>query len=166
MKFGLMVIDLQKAWYEGASKASMDSACEYINGILPAFRSAALPVVWVQHREDGEGASPGEPGFDFIDALKPLEGEFRITKTYGNSFNKTDCARILRERGVDTVVITGYCAEYCVLSTCRGAEDQDFLPVILRGAIASGSEENRRFVESVSDVISYEVLARLLKDSR
>ena len=65
--------------------------------------------------------------------------------------------------GVDTVIITGFCAEYCVLATYRGAEDLDLTPVLLRGALASGSLENIAFVESVSDVISYGALKRVLE---
>ncbi len=164
MKLGLMVIDLQKAFYRGEAAASMDAACEYINAVLPLFRAAKLPIVWVQHTDPDDGVVPGAPGFDFIDTLEPLPGEHRVHKTYGNSFNKTDCARILREAGVDTVIITGYRAENCVLSTCRGAADLDFLPVILRGAIASGNAENKRFVEGVTDIVSYSMLAKLLGD--
>jgi len=58
---------------------------------------------------------------------------------------------------------TGFCAEYCVLATYRGAEDLDLTPVLLRGALASGSLENIAFVESVSDVISYGALKRVLE---
>jgi nicotinamidase-related amidase len=164
MKLGLMIIDLQKAYYEGESKASMDGACEYINAVLPLFRKAGLPVLWVQHVSDEDGVVPGAEGFELIDALKPLEVEHRIHKTYGNSFNKTECAALLREQGVDTVVITGYCAEHCVLSSYRGAADQDFLPVILRNGIASGSAENKRFVENISNVLCYAFLKKMLED--
>ena len=162
MKLGLLVIDLQKAYYRGEAAASMDAACEYINEVLPRFREAGAPVVWVQHRDDGQGVVPGAPGFEFVDKLQPLPGEHRIVKTYGNSFNKTDCAEWLRKAGVDTVVVTGYCAENCVLSTCRGAEDLDFLPVILRNGIASRNARNKAFVESITEIVSYEFLERIL----
>ena len=102
------------------------------------------------------------PGFEIIDGLKPLENEPRITKEYNNSFNKTDCKAIMDAHKVDTVIVTGYCAEYCVLSTCRGAKDLDLASVILRGGIASGIEQNIGFVERISDVISYGALQKAL----
>jgi len=164
MKLALMVIDLQKAFYRGEAAASMNAACEYINAVLPLFRAAKLPIVWVQHIDAEDGVVPGAPGFEFIDKLEPLPDEHGVHKTHGNSFAGTDCDRTLREAGVDTVIITGYRAENCVLSTCRGAEDHGYLPVILRGAIASGNAENIRFVESVTDIVSYSMLAKLLAD--
>ena len=85
-----------------------------------------------------------------------------IHKTYGNAFNKTPLQNKLQELGVDTVIITGYCAEYCVLSTCRGAKDLDLTPIILRGALASDIPENIKFVESINDVISYGALKTVL----
>jgi nicotinamidase-related amidase len=164
MRLGLMIIDLQKAYYEGESRASMDAACEYINAVLPLFRKAGLPVLWVQDISEEDGVVPGAEGFELIESLKPLEGEHRVHKNYGNAFNKTESAALLRASGVDTVVISGYCAEHCVLSTYRGALDLDFLPVILRDSIASGKAENKRFVESISDVVSYAFLKKMLED--
>jgi hypothetical protein len=49
-----------------------------------------------------------------------------------------------------------------VLSTYRGAQDLDLTPIILRGSLASGSLENIKFVESISDIISYGVLKKVL----
>jgi nicotinamidase-related amidase len=158
----LMVIDLQKAYRNQRNGEAMDQACEYINAVLPLFRKAGLPVVWVQNREADEGVVPGSEGFEFVDALRPEEGEPRIVKDYGNSFNKTGLAEIMRGRAIDTVLLTGYCAEHCVLSTYRGAQDLDLTPVLLKNAIASDERENALFVEKISNIMSYQVLRRML----
>lgn len=158
-----MIIDLQKAYYEGDAKVSMDNACEYINAVLPMFRQANSPILWVQDADEDDGVVPGVPEFDLIEGLEPLENEYRITKKYSNSFNKTRCAEILKEHDVNLVVITGYCAEYCVLATYKGALDYDLTPVILRNGIASFKEKNIGFVEDISEIISYQVLSKLLE---
>jgi len=88
--------------------------------------------------------------------------DLHVVKTYGNSFTKTGLAEKLRELGVDTVIITGFCAEFCVLSTCRGALDHDFTPIILKGSLASDNQEHIRFVEEISETISYGALKTLL----
>jgi nicotinamidase-related amidase len=163
MKPALMIIDMQKAYHTGASAQSMDAACEYINAAATLFRKNGLPVLWIQNKDEYDQALPGLPGFELIEALKPLENEPRIVKEYGNSFNKTDCKKILDSHGVDTVIVTGYCAEYCVLSTSRGAKDLDLASIILRGALASGVEENIGFVERISDLISYGALMMALR---
>jgi nicotinamidase-related amidase len=94
--------------------------------------------------------------------LNILPSDLHIHKTYGNSFTKTPLAEELRKRDVDTVIVTGFCAEYCVLSAYRGAEDLDLRPIILMGSIASGVPENIKFVESISDVVSYGALRKML----
>jgi nicotinamidase-related amidase len=63
---------------------------------------------------------------------------------------------------VDTVIITGYCAEFCVLSTYRGAQNIDLTPILLIGALASGEPKNIRFVESISQVISFGALRKFM----
>jgi nicotinamidase-related amidase len=105
---------------------------------------------------------PGEDGFELPDQLNILDSDLHIRKTYGNSFNKTPLEDEVRKLGVDTVIITGFCAEYCVLSTYRGTGDLDLTPIILRGSLASGSPENIKFVESISDIISYGALKKVL----
>jgi len=163
MKLALMIIDLQKAYYVDDSKKSMDSACEYINAVIPLFRKKKLPIFWIQDVEDEDGVVPGSEKFDLIDCLKPEKDEYRIHKKYGNSFNKTKCTEILKEENIDTVIITGYCAENCVLSTYRGALDHDLTPVILKNGIASGNQDNLKFVEDISDIISYNMIKKLLE---
>ena len=105
---------------------------------------------------------PGEDAFALPEHLNILSSDLHIHKTYGNAFAKTALEEELRKLGVDTVVITGFCAEYCVLSTCRGAADLDLSPILLRGSLASGAPENIGFVERVNEVVSYGALEKML----
>jgi nicotinamidase-related amidase len=164
MKPALLVVDVQKEFFNISPTAaqSLKDAIEYINAALALFRKKDLPVICVQHVDEEERLVPGEEGFELPAELAVLPSDLHIHKTYGNSFNKTSLAEELRNLGVDTVIITGFCAEDCVLSTYRGAEDLDLTPIILRGSLASGNLKNIRFVESISDLISYGVLAKLL----
>lgn len=162
MKLGLMIIDMQKEYYQGGALSQMDRAVEYINAVIPLFVAKNLPIIWVQDVDEGDGVVPGAEGFEFIDSLTPPENAIRIHKYYGNSFNKTDCDKILKEYGIDTVVMTGFCAEYCVLSTYRGAKDLDYFPVILKNGIASTEESHKEFVENISETITYGMLKKML----
>jgi nicotinamidase-related amidase len=163
MKPALLIVDMQKAFHTGPAVASMDAACEYINAAAALFRKRGLPVVWIQNKDEYDKALPGLPGFDIVDGLKPLDTEPRVTKEYSNSFTKTDCKKILDSHGVDTVIVTGYAAEHCVLSTCRGARDLDLFSILLRGGLASSVPEDIGFVERISDVMSYGALLSALK---
>jgi nicotinamidase-related amidase len=165
MNPALLVIDVQKEFFKFSETTaqSLKSAIEYINAAIALFRERGLPVVCIQHLDEEEKLVPGEEGFDLPEEMDILPSDLCIHKTYGNAFTKTSLADKLRELGVDTVIVTGFCAEYCVLSTCRGAEDVDLTPIILRGSLASDVPENIRFVESISNVVSYGALKKFLE---
>jgi nicotinamidase-related amidase len=164
VKAALLVIDVQKAFLEldPTTARSLKDAIEYINAAIALFRERQLPVICVQHVDAENKLVPGEEGFELPEELHVLPSDLHIHKTYGNAFNKTALAVELRGLGVDTVIITGFCAEYCVLSTCRGAQDLDLTPVILRGSLASSNLENIQFVENINDVVSYGALKKVL----
>jgi len=166
MNLALMIIDMQKAYYAGPTIAQMDAAAEYINWLIPKFEEKGLPVIWVYNVDEEDGAVPGKDVFEFIDLLKPAEAHIKIHKRYGNSFNKTDLDAVLKSLGVDTIVLTGFCAEFCVLSTYRGAKDLDYFPVILKSGIASTKEESKQFVENISEAVTAGMLARMLGEVR
>jgi nicotinamidase-related amidase len=165
MKPALLVVDVQKEFFKfGPTTAqSLNDAIEYINAAIALFRDKNLPVICVQHIDEEENLVPGEEGFGLPEELDILPSDLHIHKTYGNSFNKTSLEDDLGDLGADTVIITGFSAEYCVLSTYRGAEDLDLTPIILRGALASDKRENIKFVESISNIISYGVLKKMLE---
>jgi nicotinamidase-related amidase len=164
MKPALLVIDVQKAFFSDPVAArTLPPAIEYINAAIALFRAKDLPVICVQQVEPEDRLVPGEEGFDTPESLNIVPTDVSIYKTYGNAFRKTPLEDTLRKLGVDTVIVTGFCAEYCVLSTCRGAKDLDLTPIILRGAIASGVEENIGFVERVNELISFWALKKVLE---
>jgi nicotinamidase-related amidase len=166
MKPALLVIDVQRQFFElGPTTAqSLDNAIEYINAAIESFREKRLPIICIQHVDEENELVPGREGFELPEQLKILPSDLHIHKTYGNSFNKTSLKEKLQELDVDTIIVTGFCAEYCVLSTYRGAQDLDLTPIILRGSLASSVPENIKFVESISDIISYGSLKKTLAD--
>jgi nicotinamidase-related amidase len=165
MKPALLVIDVQKAFFDEspATAESLNQAIPYINAAIALFREHHLPVVCVQHMEPENGLVPGAPGYDLPERLKILPGDLHIHKTYGNSFNKTPLEEELQKLGIDTLILSGYCAEYCVLSTYRGAENLDLSPILLRGALASDHPERIRFVEDISSLVSLGALRKSLE---
>lgn len=163
MNPALFVIDVQKAFFnDPATTKSLNEAIEYINSAIKIFREKNLPVICIQHMDPEDNLVPGQEGFDLPDSLEVLSTDLHFHKTYGNAFNKTSLEAHIRELGVDTLIITGYCAEFCVLSTCRGAEDLDLMPIILHGSLASSSPKNIRFVEGINEIISLGALEKML----
>ena len=164
MKPALIVIDVQKDFFQisETTAKSLRSAVEVINAAIALFREKDLPVISVQHIDERDGLKPGTPGFDLPDELKIAADDPHIHKTYGNAFNKTGLAERLREMQAGPLILAGFCAEYCVLSTYRGALDQDFKPIMLQGGLASETPEHIRFVEHISEGVTYGALKNLL----
>ena len=164
MKPALLVIDIQNEFFNlnQAASDSLKAAIECVNEAIDLFRKKNFPIVVIQHKSKEEGLVPGKAGFEVPTTLKLQPQDIRIVKTYGNSFTKTGLAEKLRKLGVDTVIVTGFCAEYCVLSTYRGSQDFDFAPIILKGSLASDNAEHIRFVEEITETISFGALKTLL----
>jgi nicotinamidase-related amidase len=164
MKPALLVIDIQKDFFNinQACSDSLKSAIDYVNPAIDLFRKKNLPIIAIQHKNEEKGLVPGNPNFNMPESVKLENQDVRIIKTYGNSFTKTGLAERLRALGVDTVIVTGFCAEFCVLSTYIGAQDYDLTPIILRGSIASDNAEHIRFVEEIAETISFGALKAVL----
>lgn len=164
MKPALLVIDVQNEFFNHNQTCSdsLKSAIQYINAAIDLFRKKSLPIIAIQHRSEEENLVPGKPGFDIPESLKLEPQDIRIIKTYSNSFTKTGLTEKLKELSVDTIIVTGFCAEFCVLSTYKGAQDYDFTPIILRGSIASDNQEHIRFVEEITETITYGALKTLI----
>ena len=165
MKPALLVIDVQKQFFaiSPETAASLNQAIPFINEAINFFREKKLPIIAIQHVDEVKGLVPGVPGFDLPEALNILPDDQHIQKTYGNAFNKTDLEPILQNLGVDTLILCGFCAEYCVLSTYRGALDKDLTPALLRWGLASINTANIPFVENIHDNISLNLLKQVLK---
>ena len=165
MKPALLVIDMQEVFFDHspAVAESLTNAIEYINAAIALFREKELPIICIEDQDEEAGRVPGSAGFETTLKIELLPEDPRIHKTYGNAFNKTDLHQKLQDLGVDTLILTGFAATQCVLSTYRGATDLDYSPLFFRGSLADVSQEKIRFVEEIHDLISYGALAKLFE---
>ena len=165
MKPALLVIDVQQAYLKENPVAaeSLTRAIGIINYYIGLFRNFNQPVICVRNMEPDYGFMPGSEGYEVPESLEIEANDLHIDKTYGNAFNKTPLLEKLNELGVDTLFLTGFEAENCVLSTYRGALDLDLTPIIIRDTLASSHPENIPFVESIGSIISYAPLKKWLE---
>jgi nicotinamidase-related amidase len=88
----------------------------------------------------------GEPGHDFVEALRPLEREIVIDKPGYSAFVHTGLQQMLTKRGIETLILTGVTTEVCVSSTLRTAIDLGYRCITVSDACASGNPDLHKAV--------------------
>jgi nicotinamidase-related amidase len=147
----------------GNDVSLLRAAVEPCRAVLAAARKAGITVIHTRegHRPDlsdaprlkverGDpalrigAAGPmgrilvrGEPGHDIIPELYPAPGEPVIDKPGKGAFCQTDLELILRNRGIETLLVCGVTTEVCVNTTVREANDRGFRCIVLSDCCAS-----------------------------
>jgi nicotinamidase-related amidase len=79
----------------------------------------------------------GEPGHDIVPALAPLAGEPVVDKPGKGAFFATDLDGLLRNRGIDALLVCGVTTEVCVHTTVREANDRGYRCIVPGDCCAS-----------------------------
>lgn len=134
---GLLLIDVQEAMVTGALYREAETLAA-MQTLLAAAREQEIAVVHIRH-DYGEGHvwARGTPGWQIHAPLAPLVDEMVIDKTRNSAFYRTSLDTLLRERGIDTVVVCGVHTEFCIDATIRAAFDREYGVIVPREANSS-----------------------------
>ncbi|MFL0403482.1 cysteine hydrolase family protein [Bacillus nitratireducens] len=136
MKKALIVIDVQAGMYTaGIPVHNGEKFLETLQELIGECRSNGIPVIYVQH--NGPKDHPLEKGTDgwkVHAAIAPQEDDSIVEKTTPDSFNKTKLNKVLQEKGIEHVIISGMQTEYCVDTTTRRAFSEGYKVTLVSDA--------------------------------
>lgn len=113
----LVVVDVQNDVVAEAHRR--DAVIANIEALIGRARTEDVPVVWVQHNDDGLVADTD--GWRYVPELQPEESDRLVHKQYGDAFEATTLESELAQLGVGRVIVAGAQTDACIRSTLHGA---------------------------------------------
>ncbi len=166
----LVVVDLQNGFMmEGVAHSLIKGALEIVpnvNKLAAGLRAAGGVVVWIRNtaseesfkswsiayeklsnpgraKKRAESLKPGSIGHQVWAGMDVRPDDLIVDKTRFSAFiqGSSNIEALLRERGIDTVLITGTSTSVCCESTARDACMRNFQTVMVSDGLAAGTDE-------------------------
>lgn len=165
IKPALLVIDIQNAYLKMIPEREKEIAMLNINYYIELFRSHGYPVIRIYHYSKEFGPAQGTDQFEFPASVLIKPDDPKVIKTYPDGFNKTDLDKVIKEKGCNTLFLSGLSAVGCVLATWIGAQNNDYKAFLIKDAIMSHNSEYTKNVEEMFDAVGYDVVKLILENS-
>jgi nicotinamidase-related amidase len=146
----LLIIDVQQDVIAHAH--ARDTVIANINVLVDKARFAGIPVIWVQHSD--EGLLHGSDGWKLASELKPASSDALIMKNYGDAFEGTMLAERLAELRVGRLFVAGAETDACIRSTIHGAFTRGYDVILVSDAHTTG-DKSERGAPAPADVIAH-----------
>ncbi|MGF1624249.1 MAG: cysteine hydrolase family protein [Alphaproteobacteria bacterium] len=159
----LLLIDVQKGiFHPGAATtrpyfhhSAATVAVPNMARLLAASRAAGAEVIFtviasltrdgrdrsLDYKQTGFHFAPGSPETAVCDEVAPGPDEIVLPKTSSSLFNSTVFEYLLRNIGLDTVIVTGFLTDQCVDHSVRDGADRGFRMICATDACATDSRE-------------------------
>jgi nicotinamidase-related amidase len=157
-KTAMIVVDMQNDFVAVGAPMETPAARAMVPNLARALefcRDVGIRIIYTTHAHRGDGCDmglfddlwppiasraglvDGTPGIEIYPDLAPATGEHVIKKHRYSGFFGTDLDIILREWGIDTVIISGTTTENCCHATARDAMFRNYRVVFLSDATAT-----------------------------
>lgn len=123
-KTALLLIDIQQGLIDSPDGLyEADDVIGRCADLLQRARAAGVPVLHVQHNEEGSELDRASPGWQTHPSVAPKGGEPVIEKTTSSAFISGELDQKLKAAGIDKLVIAGLQTDYCIDTNCRVARN-------------------------------------------
>lgn len=159
----LLTIDVQNATYNDAEQTrrpyfyeqATTVALPNIQRLQAACRRVGIEVMFtvienltqdgrdrsLDYKITGFNVPKGAWEAQVVDRIKPVGDEIVLPKTSSGVFNSTMLDYVLRNIGIDTVLVTGFLTDQCVDMAVRDGADRGFYMVCVTDACATESAD-------------------------
>ena len=160
-KLAVIFVDFANAYFDEGSPLFGGEGCrnalENSKKLLSFCRSYPnIPIIFTEVKYKKGGKDGGTfykkvPALSCFDEgmhsqkihsdLKTISRDIIITKQFPSAFFKTDLDAILKQKGVDTLLITGVTTSGCIRATCIDSISSDFVTLVVSDAVGDRAVE-------------------------
>jgi len=154
-KTAMIVVDMQNDFVAAGAPMDTPAARDMVPNLARALdfcRKVGIRIVYTTHAHRRDGSDAGlfddlwppiaskqglvdeTPGIEIYPDLAPAPGEHIIKKHRYSAFFGTDLDIILREWGIESVIVTGTTTENCCHATARDAMFRNYRVAFLSDA--------------------------------
>ncbi|MDX6556393.1 MAG: hypothetical protein QOD86_2588 [Miltoncostaeaceae bacterium] len=176
----LLMIDAQEEYFAPGGPNELPAGAPALARaaeLLGAAREAGAHVVHVRHIVDhpmAEEFRAGSPEIEIRPEVAPVDAEPVVDKRAVSAFAATPLEQILREKGVETVIVAGFMTQTCCTATAHEAVGRRYRTLFASDATAAQNygphpheEVHERALEQQraigSEVMPTESIAALLR---
>ncbi len=151
----LLVVDVINDFVTGVfGNPRAEAMVPRLRALLPEVRIAGVPVIYCSDSHlagvdfeltvHPDHALRGTWGAEIVPEIAPESGDFSLTKRRYSAFFGTELEPLLRELGVDTVILTGLVTNGCVRHTAADAFFHGFNVVVVSDCVEHRDETGHR----------------------
>ena len=184
----LVLHDMQNDFIkQSLSRPEMQAVVNRTRALVDLAHAVPIPVIYTRVETDPAMTFPSERapylrrstpptcvkdtvGAEIIDQLKPIDGDYIITKVRSSAFHETKLETLLRVKGVWILIVAGGSTNWGVEWLARDAKSRDIVTVALKDCTYSATPEAQTAsLANIDDflgyVMDYEETARILSKS-
>ncbi len=126
----LLLIDAQKL-ITTDKLFRCDEFIHNVKRLIDTARENNIEVIFVRH-DDGEGAAltKGTEGFEIYHEFSPAKNEMIFDKTVNSPFRDSGLLEYLKEKKIQTLIVTGLQTDYCIDATVKCGFEHGFKVIV------------------------------------
>jgi len=121
-KMALLIVDVQNGVI--ASAYNKDKVVENINIMISKARASKVPIIWVQHSDNELIKNTKE--WEIDPRLEQSTDDYYIEKGFNSSFEKTNLDELIKQLGVNKIILMGAASNWCIRATAYASLERGY----------------------------------------